>query len=126
MKKLDGIIIAICTILSMSSWLIIPNIFKSDLMGNTVLIKVDSREYKKLSLDQNQEFEIKTKFGKNKIKIQDKNVTMISADCKDGVCLDYKPIKNDGEIIVCLPHRVTIEIISQNNQVEDTIDGFSN
>jgi len=35
---------------------------------------------------------------------------MLEADCRDGICVDHTPISLNGETIICLPHRLVIEI----------------
>ena len=45
---------------------------------------------------------------------------MIEADCPDRLCVKQKAICKNGETIVCLPHKVVVEIRSQE---ENLLDG---
>ena len=35
---------------------------------------------------------------------------MISADCHNHDCVNHRPISKDGENIICLPHKIVIQI----------------
>ena len=58
------------------------------------------------------------------ILIKDGKVTMKEADCKDKICADHKAIEKSGETIVCLPHKVVIEIRSEDGK-EQELDGVT-
>jgi len=49
---------------------------------------------------------------------------MKKADCKDQICADHKAIEKSGETIVCLPHKVVIEIQSEDGK-EQELDGVT-
>ena len=51
-------------------------------------------------------------------------LTMKKADCKDQICADHKAIEKSGETIVCLPHKVVIEIRSEDGK-EQELDGVT-
>jgi len=38
-------------------------------------------------------------------------VDVIEADCPDKICVKHTNIKNAGETIICLPHKLVIEIV---------------
>ncbi|MDZ7548506.1 NusG domain II-containing protein, partial [Clostridium perfringens] len=54
--------------------------------------------------------ELKTKEGLNIIKIKDDKIGIIEADCADKVCMNPEYIDKAGQSLVCLPHKVMIEI----------------
>lgn len=56
----------------------------------------------------------------NVINIENGFVTMSEANCPDQVCVKTRPIKKSGEMIVCLPNRLYVKIISGNSS--DDID----
>ena len=37
-------------------------------------------------------------------------VKMESSDCHNQVCVNHKPISRSGESIICLPHKVVVQI----------------
>ncbi len=46
----------------------------------------------------------------NLISVIDGKVTMEAADCRDQICVNHKPIMSERESIICLPHKLVIEI----------------
>ncbi|MGN0398640.1 MAG: NusG domain II-containing protein [Blautia sp.] len=57
--------------------------------------------------------------GSNVCRIKDHKVKMTEANCPDQLCIHQRTITREGGIIVCLPNRVVLEIISQD--APDTI-----
>lgn len=46
----------------------------------------------------------------NLISVIDGKVMMEAADCRDQICVNHKPIMSERESIICLPHKIVIEI----------------
>lgn len=58
----------------------------------------------------------------NIIEVSNGQIKMIEANCPDQVCVQSRPISKNGEMIVCLPHRLYVKIVSGNdNQQVDII-----
>ena len=88
--------------------------------GNTAVITIDGREYGRYSLSKDQTIEIvDDEKGKNTVIIRDNAAHMEEADCPDGYCIYRGNISRAGETIVCLPHRLVVEIISEDNTSEE-------
>ncbi len=84
--------------------------------GNIVNISVNGKVIKSFALNENTEFEIKT--GENDelinlLVVEDGYAYIKSANCPDKICKHHIKIKNIGETIVCLPHKVVISIESE-------------
>lgn len=78
-----------------------------------VSIQVDGQEIKKVIFDKNiigETIPIKTEFGYNLIEIGDEKVRVIEADCPDKLDVKQGYISKVGEVIVCLPNKLVIEI----------------
>ena len=58
----------------------------------------------------------------NLISVIDGKIAMEAADCKDQICVHHKPISSKGESIICLPHRLVVEIDSGEN-TDEPLDG---
>ena len=58
----------------------------------------------------------------NLISVADGNVVVEAADCKDQICVRHKPVSSKGESIICLPHRLVVEIIGDEIPGE-SLDG---
>lgn len=46
----------------------------------------------------------------NLIAVADGKVTMEAADCRDQICVHHRPISSGYESIICLPHKLVVEI----------------
>lgn len=118
MKKHDFILIATLLMIAGLSFGFTKLTAKS---GNQVIVTVDKKEVATASLTKDQEITVPLKNEKNIISIQDGKVTMKSADCPDQICVKHKPISKSGETIVCLPHKVVVEIIGEKESDVDMI-----
>ena len=78
--------------------------------GGKAVVFVDKKEYAAYDLHKDGEYEIQTDRGNNWLVIQDGKADMVKADCPDKLCVKQKAIHKNGETIVCLPHRVVVEI----------------
>lgn len=118
LNKRDIILITFILIISAIIFLF-TNIFKTK--GNTVVITIDGDIYKTVSLDDDAEIFINNDYGKNKIIIKNNTVYMKEANCKDLICVEHKPISNNNESIVCLPHKLVVKINTIKNSEFDAI-----
>lgn len=57
--------------------------------------------------------------GENTLTIKNGKADMSDADCPDKICVSHKPISKTGESIVCLPHKIVVEIISNDSKKEE-------
>lgn len=74
-----------------------------------------------LTDDYETEFKVEVDSGFNTIHIEDGKIWIHEATCPDKICLHQGKISNDGEIIVCLPNRLMVQI-KDNTETEDDID----
>lgn len=58
----------------------------------------------------------------NLISVVNGTVDIEAADCKDQICVHHKPISSKGESIICLPHRLVVEVDSGDN-ADEPLDG---
>lgn len=59
----------------------------------------------------------------NLIVITQEGVSMEGADCRDQICVHHVPITTDGESIICLPHRLVVQM-KQSSAEQETLDGM--
>lgn len=86
-----------------------------------ISIQIDGKEYKKIIFDKKlvgKTIPIDTKFGYNLIEIGDGEVKVIEASCPDKLDVLQGAISKPGELIVCLPNRLVIEIKGELEDVE--------
>ena len=111
----DFILAAVILIIAVAG-LLIMNFTKTQ--GDFVVVKIDGAEKYKYQLPENITVDIVTgEDGENvnTLVIKDGEASMTEADCPDGICVAHRPIKNTGESIVCLPHKIVVEIQSEEN-----------
>lgn len=118
--KRDIILVLSMVIIAAAAFLIINFAVKKD--GSYAVIKVDGNVIKTLDLNSGETtIEVNGyQGGVNKVVINDGKVSMTEADCQDELCVKTGKISRVGETIVCLPHRVVVEI--KGSQDDDSID----
>ncbi len=75
-----------------------------------VVITLDAEPYGTYSLRENREIEIVSSGGKNVVRIENGTVKMTYSDCHGQVCVEHAPISRSGESIICLPHKLVVQI----------------
>lgn len=89
-------------------------LFAASLLGNSrgqfAVVTVDGKEYGRYSLRQDQTVTLREKNHTNKFTIKNGVVQMTYSDCKNQVCVDTGAISETNQSIVCLPHKIVIEI----------------
>ena len=80
-----------------------------------VLVRVDGVVKSEYALSQEGIYVIQGKGGTNTICIKDGKVWMKEADCPDHICVRTGKIQHVGQSIVCLPHKVVVEIVEKGN-----------
>ena len=63
-----------------------------------------------VSLDESRTLEVSTSLGNNTIVIEQGEVRISEADCPKQSCTHQKPISVPGEQLICLPHKLWVEI----------------
>lgn len=117
--KRDIILVLVMLAVAMMALLIINYGVKKE--GTYAVVKVDGQELYKLELDKDTTIDVAGyQGGVNRIEVKAGKVSMTEADCPDELCVKTGKISRTGETIVCLPHRVVIEI--KSTQGGNTID----
>ena len=60
--------------------------------------------------------------GYNLISVTGGKIVVESADCKDQICVRHKSVSSKGESIICLPHRLVVEIVGDDIP-DESLDG---
>ena len=112
-KKMD-IVIIICLIgISFFFFLLFAININKNYDSLHAIIKVVRDVYKEISLSDLKEddtFTVETPNGNNTISVKDKSISITNADCHDSLCVKQGSISKIGDTIVCLPHKLIIEI----------------
>lgn len=86
----------------------------------TVVIRDGEQNVYELPLNQNTTKTVTTDLGTNLIKIKDGRVHVEEADCPNQDCVHQGWVDAAGEQIVCLPHKLTVDIVDES--AETTYD----
>lgn len=84
--------------------------------GERVRVTVDGSVYAELLLSGEHTETVKTEYGTNVLVIKNGSVSVAEADCPDGYCKSHVAISSSGETIVCLPHRLVVEIVGGSDE----------
>ena len=87
---------------------------------NTVRIKSGEKVLYTLDLnvEKDREFIVECDGGKNTVEIKDGKIRVKSADCPDKTCVKMGWLESSAMPIVCLPHRMVIEFVDSDSEVD--------
>lgn len=89
-------------------------LFKGSLKsGNKAVITVNGEKVSVFALNEERNETVKNENGVNTVEIKDGKVTVTDADCPDKICVNHRPISKVGETIICLPHKLVVEIAEE-------------
>jgi len=123
-KKWDIIVIILLIGLSFIPELIFGVMMNKNYNGTYAEVTVDGKPYKKILLSEHRgeyKIDINTEYGYNILEIDDASIKIIDADCRDKICIKSGFISKPSEILVCLPHKLMVEIKS-NGDDKNNID----
>lgn len=121
LKKADIVVILSLLLISLS-FVFVTQKMTQEAEGDYLVIELDGKEYGRYDLSKNQTIEVKSpNGGLNTIEIKDKQAKMTFANCLDLICMNMPAIKDDGQTIVCLPHRLYLEVDSSEKSEVDQV-----
>lgn len=89
-----------------------------------LLIEVKGEEYKKISLSpalEKKQIKVETELGYNIIEYDGTGAKIVEADCRDQLCTKMGKITQAHQINICLPNKLSIKLISNNDSDLDII-----
>lgn len=116
MKKKD-IILGIGIIVAALLMLLVLQINRGE-EGNRIQVILDGKIYGTYSLEKNQVIEIEEGSFYNKIRVEDGKAYMEEANCPDGYCEEQGKISGRTQTIVCLPHKLVVEVLEADNDTK--------
>lgn len=90
--------------------------------GGYVRVTVDGEQVVLYPLDEDREVLLSGIGGTNLLQIEDGKASVTEADCPDKICVRSAAISRRGQTIVCLPHRLVVEVLGTG---EEELDGIS-
>ena len=89
------------------------------------VIRVDNEIVKRITLTGNKGTEVfditSSDSDVNTIEVKDEKIRIRAATCLDQICVLTGYISKPGETVVCLPHKLVIEIEAINGESDDII-----
>ncbi len=126
----DKILIVILVVTALSFNFIIKNITTRESIDandehndtvQKVVVTINNEIYETYDLTKDDSYTVQNGKSYNRFKVQEGYVKMIDANCNDKLCLSRREISGNFETIVCLPHKLIIEVDSKidgNNEIE--------
>ena len=74
------------------------------------------------SLDADGDHVITTSLGTNTIRVRDGAASMADADCPNQSCLQQEPLTHPGPQIICLPHKLWVEVVRAGDADTGSLD----
>ena len=91
-------------------------IFTSAETGNTAIVTRDGVEICRLDLGEDTEMTLTDGAeGYNIIVVENGTVRVSEADCPDQICVKQGAIDDDAAPVVCLPHKLVIEVTAESD-----------
>ncbi|MBF7097045.1 NusG domain II-containing protein [Alkalibacter mobilis] len=113
MKKKDLILIGSILIIAMVG-LLISYIYGQTDKELKVVITVNGEIYREIPFDEttNEKITVEYEGNLNIVEIKEGHVVISEANCPDQICVHTSPADEKGEMIVCLPNKVIVEVTS--------------
>ncbi len=81
--------------------------------GTVAIISVNGEQVERIDLSKVRkayDLEFDTQYGRNVVHVELGAISVIEADCPDHVCIYQGKLTGSGIPIICMPHRLVIEI----------------
>ena len=82
--------------------------------GMVAVVSVNGEVLERIDLSKvrkEYDLEISTEYGNNTVHIEPGAISVTAADCPDHVCMRQGKLTGSGIPIICMPHRLVIEIL---------------
>ena len=89
--------------------------------GAFARVTVDGRVYGTYSLAEAQTVKIETAYGSNTLRIEGGRVWVSEADCPNRDCVEKGAISQTNQIILCLPHKLSVTVVNAGEEAPDAI-----
>lgn len=117
-KVKTGAIVLICMVAAIAVIYVVMN-YVNVKIPDKVIVTVDGEVKFTENINENKVLKVEGyQGGYNMVKIENGKVNVYEADCSNQVCVNTDTITKSGETIVCLPHRVVVEISGSSSEVD--------
>lgn len=126
LTKGDKILIVILVIFSIFLAFYMARVNK-ETENKYVSIQIDGEEINTIEFSNDligERYTIETEFGYNILEFGDNEVKVVEASCLDKLCIKQGNISQVGQLLVCLPNRLVVEI-KTNDSANQNIDDLA-
>ena len=122
MKKKDIIMIAAMLLAALALYLVSQISLGTE--ASTIVVTLDGKEVLRRPLAVENTYDIAQDDGSlNVIAVENGAVYMKEANCRDGLCIRQGKMKNGAKTIVCLPHKIVVQLtgdapVSDNSDLD--------
>jgi hypothetical protein len=116
--RLDYLIIGVILLLVLFSWSIINFVILGREAGSLATVSVAGQVVREVDLSESTQFTIQGQPGEGQIAIADGQIRMVAADCPDQICVYTGWISRPGQVIVCVPNRILIQVSGENTDFD--------
>lgn len=118
--KNDIILVAVLIVIALA--VLLPGLLRNSSAGEPMVrISVNGRTHELLPLSEDKVLTVMSENGTNDVIISNGTVWMSDASCPDKLCVYHKHISKSREQIVCLPNKVVVEIVSDEDSEIDSV-----
>lgn len=122
MKLKTGDFIVLFVVLSITAMTFIINVERSFVSKNMeVVVRVNGEVIDQFDIGSDIKKVYETEQGFNEIIINSGKAYISDADCPDSICVNTKHAEKNGDSVVCLPNRFSIEVVGQSEGEVDAI-----
>jgi hypothetical protein len=82
--------------------------------GAEVVVLVDGKRWARLNLFNDQDLEVPGPLGHSHIRVRDGRVRFVDSPCPNKLCVHTGWLQQGGEVAVCLPNRVSLQILASD------------
>ena len=121
MKHRDWIIIAV--LLAIAAGLYAGNRMMAGKAGSVFAVTVDGQIVLEKPLSTDAVYPIRQEDGSvNLIEVKNGAVSMREANCRDGLCMRQGATRSPAKNIVCLPHKLVVSVLREDNGRQEELD----
>lgn len=123
-RKLNIVLVAAIAIVAVTGFIVVKLMgLGSTAQGATAVITDADKKTYETPLDKDATITVTTDLGTNVIEVKDGRVRAKEANCPNQDCVHQGWIGKPGQQIVCLPHKLTVDIVDEGAQADYDVVG---
>ncbi len=107
----DGVVMLMALALLMGLYAML---WRSEGHGAEAVVLVAGKPWARLNLFQDQDLHVPGPLGESHIQVHDGQVHFVNSPCPNKLCVHTGWLSQGGEVAVCLPNRVSLQILASD------------